>query len=76
MLNLTGDDAATGVNILTDAAVDRKNDMIQYSCASETCDSDGEFYCHTPIIDAFLGARCPSAYLKMTNFSAAEFGLL
>ena len=56
MANLAADDAATAVNILNVAAVDRENHMIQYSCASETSDSDGEIYSHTPIIDAFVEA--------------------
>lgn len=30
----------------------------------------------TPIIDGFVGASGPSVYMKMTNFSAAEFGFL
>lgn len=71
MSNFTAHEAAAPFNTLNDAAVDRKNEMEQYSSESDSSDSDGN-----PIIEAFFEACGPSAYVKMAKFRAAEFGFL
>ena len=76
MAKRTADDAAAAINTLSDAAVDRENGIIQYSSGSDSSHIDGEFDTSTPIVDAFVEASGPSVYMKMTNFSAAEFGFL
>ena len=68
MAKITADDAT--------AAVDRENDIIQYSSGSVSSDIDGGFEYNTPVIDAFVEASGPSVYMKMANFSAAEFEFL
>lgn len=59
--------------MLADAAINREQDLQEYSGAQILSDSDEENDSDSPIIDGFYSNGGSSTIMKMTNFDMSEF---
>ena len=73
MTNVSQAQAATALQLLADAAVDRRNELRHYHDDSGLFDSDENIDSDAPIFDRFYQQGGSAAILERMNFDPIQF---